>query len=345
METDELASRLQSFLRLRGLVDAVVGDLAPLTGGYSLITTKFDVTAGGTTTTYVLRTDQPADATLVGTNREAEWNVLDALTRSGAIPMPAAKWADITGEHLGRPSIISEFVDGPQLLGHLHATDPTEHPGLALQLAETIGVVHKLGGELIGETLSRPPTWDAYVDEYVAGWRGVEQGHVERDPFIRWVANWLDQHRPTPAPLTLVHGEFQTGNVMLDASGAMRVIDWEYAHIGDPRADLGWIQTCAAFAPPDPIALDPVGFCRRYCEVTGLTEDIINPVSIGWFAILAGYKSLGGVINGLGAMAKGDNHLLTSAYLVSAIPLSHKIWRENVAAMQAAMTQMMEQLS
>jgi hypothetical protein len=135
----------------------------------------------------------------------------------------------------------------------------------------------------------------------------------------------------------LVHGEFQTGNVMIDPSGAMQVIDWEYSHIGDPRVDLGWIQNVGAFSPPDPIAIDPIGFCARYCEATGLSEEIINPLTVGWFSILGGYKSLGSLLQGMGAMARGQNHLLTSAYLLSALPFTHRMWRQGVSGMEAAM--------
>jgi aminoglycoside phosphotransferase (APT) family kinase protein len=259
------------------------------------------------------------------------------LTDHGTVPMPAARWADTTGEHLGTPAIVLDYIDGPQLLGHLQATDASQHPTLALQLATAVASIHRAGEAIAPMSFERPRSWDDYIDGFIAGWRHVEATHAERDPFIRWVAAWLDSHRPPPAPLTLVHGEFQTGNVMLDASGAMQVIDWEFAHVGDPRIDLGWAQNVAAFSPPDLIALDPVAFCQRYCEVTGLSDEIVNPLTVGWFAILGGYKALGALLEGIAAMAAGHNHIITSAYLVSAMPFSHRLWRQGVQGMEAAM--------
>jgi aminoglycoside phosphotransferase (APT) family kinase protein len=38
----------------------------------------------------------------------------------------------------------------------------------------------------------------------------------------------------------VVHGDFRTGNLMIDESGLQAVLDWELAHVGDPREDLGW---------------------------------------------------------------------------------------------------------
>lgn len=332
---------LEAFLReATGIRDLALGEVSPLTGGYSLVTARVTTTSAAGDATYVLRSDPPGTAALTHTDRRREWELLEALTADGTVPMPAARWADVDGSRLGSPTIVLDFVDGPQLLGHLQQADSAQQRALALQLAATIGVVHRQGAAIAPPSFDRPASWDAYIDGFIDGWRQVEAAHVEHAPFIRWVAAWLDTHRPPPAPLTLVHGEFQTGNVMLDPSGGMQIIDWEYAHVGDPRVDLGWIQNCAAFSPPDPIGLDPVAFCARYCEVTGLSEEVVNPLTVGWFSILGGYKALGGVLQGMAAMAGGANHLITSAYLVSAMPFTHRMWRQGVAGIEAAMTQM-----
>ncbi len=335
---DELARRLTAFLREEtGDGELEVGDVTPLTGGYSLLTARFTVTSAAGRATYVLRADPPSDASLTSTDRTREWELLSALTAGGSMPMPAARYADVDGSRLGSRAIVLEYVDGPQLLGRLQDADDAERAALALQLATTIGTVHLAGSEAAPASFDRPGSWDAYIDEFVAGWRRVEAANAEHSPFIRWVAAWLDAHRPAPAPLTLVHGEFQTANVMLDAHGEMLVIDWEYAHVGDPRVDLGWIRNVANFSPPDPIAVDPDGFCARYREVTGLSEEIVNPATVAWFSILGGYKAIGALMQGMNAMAAGANHLVTSAYLVSALPLSHRIWREAADALEGAM--------
>jgi aminoglycoside phosphotransferase (APT) family kinase protein len=343
VDFDDLRRRLEAFLAARELAPVHVDGLSLLTGGYSLVTVAFTATIGGRSQRYVLRIDPPGDAALTRTDRAAEGELLAALTKAGTVPVPALRWSDATGADLGAPALISDHIDGPQLLSHLRAVDEDEQRRLALRLAETIAVVH-VEGAAASATMTRPPSWDAYIDSFIDGWRALEASYPERNPFIRWVAAWLDSHRPLPAPLTLVHGEFQTGNVMLDATGEMRVIDWEYAHIGDPRIDLGWIQNVAAFAPPDPIALDPAAFCRRYCEVTGLGEDIVNPLTVAWFAVAAGFKALGGLLQGIAALSAGANHLMTSAYLVSAMPFSHRLWRDNIRGLEAAMATIASQM-
>jgi aminoglycoside phosphotransferase (APT) family kinase protein len=343
-DLEELGRRLETLLRAGGAGPVDVSEVTVLTGGYSLFTARFRATSPAGATTYVVRADPPGDAALTHTDRAREWALLAALTEQASVPMPAARWADPDGAVLGSPAIVLDHIDGPQLLGHLQSADEAEQRRLSLDLAAAIGLVHRAGAGCAPAAFERPGSWDAYIDSFIEGWRQVEAAGVERNPFLRWVAGWLDAHRPPPAPLTLVHGEFQTGNVMLDATGALQIIDWEYAHIGDPRVDLGWLQNVAAFTPPDPIALDPVAFCDRYCDVTGLTADVVNPLTVGWFSILAGYKALGSLLQGIGALAQGQNHLITSAYLVSAMPFSHQMWRQGTTVMEAAMAAVEQQV-
>ena len=41
--------------------------------------------------------------------------------------------------------------------------------------------------------------------------------------------------------VTLVHGDFRHGNLIIGPDGVRAVLDWELAHFGDPMEDLGWI--------------------------------------------------------------------------------------------------------
>ena len=53
---------------------------------------------------------------------------------------------------------------------------------------------------------------------------------------------WLRDHDPGPsAEVTLVHGDFRHGNLIIGPDGVRAVLDWELAHLGDPMEDLGWV--------------------------------------------------------------------------------------------------------
>jgi aminoglycoside phosphotransferase (APT) family kinase protein len=77
-----------------------------------------------------------------------------------------------------------------------------------------------------------------------------EIGELEREvrsfgwprPVFDLALRWLRDHDPGPsAEVTLVHGDFRHGNLIIGPDGVRAVLDWELAHLGDPMEDLGWI--------------------------------------------------------------------------------------------------------
>ena len=159
---------------------------------------------------------------------------------------------------------------------------------------------------------------------------------------MRVVSAWLKANKPAPTDLTLVHGDFQAPNLLLDeASGRMHVLDWEVAHIGDPREDLGWWALAHTTQPPNLIAADQDRFLARYREATGLSEEVVNPESVAYFTVFASLTVFGNVIGATAAMARGQASGMTVAYMTNAIPSMHSIyvnamrtagaWREETA--------------
>ena len=61
-------------------------------------------------------------------------------------------------------------------------------------------------------------------------------------PVFELALRWLADHDPgPPVEVTLVHGDFRHGNLIIGSDGVRAVLDWELAHVGDPMEDLGWI--------------------------------------------------------------------------------------------------------
>ena len=62
-----------------------------------------------------------------------------------------------------------------------------------------------------------------------------------RDPAWTYALRWLAAREPAPpTSLTVVHGDFRVGNLLVAPDGLRAVLDWEFAHLGDPHEDLGW---------------------------------------------------------------------------------------------------------
>lgn len=63
----------------------------------------------------------------------------------------------------------------------------------------------------------------------------------EPHPALELGLRWLRANEP-PAPknLAFLHGDYRIGNMIVNEQGLVSVLDWEFAHIGDPYQDLTW---------------------------------------------------------------------------------------------------------
>jgi aminoglycoside phosphotransferase (APT) family kinase protein len=109
-------------------------------------------------------------------------------------------------------------------------------PKLARQLGQVLAIIH-------GEDVTQLPELRRMT-------AAKEIAELERDyrgfgwprPVFELALRWLRDHDPGPSnEVTLVHGDFRHGNLMIGPDGVRAVLDWELAHIGDPMEDLGWI--------------------------------------------------------------------------------------------------------
>ena len=95
-----------------------------MVGGYSRLMAKAVVEwSDGERQTLVLRGDPPAGKSLIETDRDTEFALLQALTADTAIALPGVRYYDATGEHLGTKCIVIDFVEGQSLQTLISGTD------------------------------------------------------------------------------------------------------------------------------------------------------------------------------------------------------------------------------
>lgn len=110
-------------------------------------------------------------------------------------------------------------------------------------------------------------------------------------PIFELAMAWLKDHAPEPMGPVLVHGDFRLGNLMVDEQGLAAVLDWELAHIGDPREDISWIcvnswrfgqteQRVGGFGELEPLL-------EAYAAAGGVQ---LAPKDIDWWEMLGSLK-------------------------------------------------------
>ncbi len=317
-----MPDRLASFLSESDGRKATVEGYQLLTGGYSRVMAKADIRwDDGLVESIVLRGDPPPDEAMLDTDRDIEWDVLRALTALGDVPMPAARYYDATAEHLGTKCIVLDCAPGPTLQSLVAgAVDPMAYRD---RLVDAMASVHAVDVGPLPPTLTRPPTWDGYLDRTNALWAGTERLLAEADPAMRYVGAWLDANRPPPMDLVLCHGDFQASNILVDPDESFQVIDWEYAHVGDPREDLGWYVLYSKSSPPSLYDPDPEAFLARYRERTGADELSVNQATVGYFSVVSIVKVFSQIVLAAKAMHEGTAASVLTMYNLNVVAVGH----------------------
>ena len=335
---ESMPERVSAFLSFsepaRGA--AVCIEYTPMAGGYSRVMAKATVEwSDGTVETVVLRGDPPEGQALIETDRDTEWLVHRALTEMGAVNMPAARYYDHTGEHLGTKCIVMDFVPGQSFQEHVEDRD--DHHDQAVALADQLAQIHCVPVDELPHAMERPHP-DTVIDGLIELWRMVSENHVNTNPVYHYVISWLERNKPAPMANTLVHGDFQNPNIMVDHAGSRAMIDWEFAHIGDPREDLGWYNLYSSVAGTNIYEANPEGFLERYRELTGFSEADVNQLTVGYFTIVGAAKVAVEILAAIDGLARDEVASTMAAHsAVGAITMGNTVYLDAIPALDQAM--------
>lgn len=234
---DEIARALQRLAPELAPGGAGVEGLVQLSGGASLQTFAFSVNTPAGEVPLILRrrpSPAPVSATAVPLATEAA-----LITATGARGAPVAELVRLAApdDGLGEALIVRR-VEGETLGRRIVRGErfAAIRPALAAQCGRILRTIH----DTPPPAAARLTTSDALgeLDRYEAAYRA---SGAER-PVLELALRHLRRHAPEPVAPRLLHGDFRTGNLMVDPQeGVVAVLDWELAHVGDPAEDLGWL--------------------------------------------------------------------------------------------------------
>jgi aminoglycoside phosphotransferase (APT) family kinase protein len=209
-----------------------------LSGGASQETWSFDIVHPDGAFGAILRRSPAgygaAPSRAAGLDAEA---VLMRLAYEAGLPSPQVMHVLRPQDELGTGFIMAR-VEGETIARKIlrDAQFATARPMLARQLGEVAAGIHGLDlAQLPG---LRRMTAAKEIFELERDYRGFDWPR----PVFALALRWLRDHDPGPSDqVTLVHGDFRNGNLIIGPDGVRAVLDWELAHLGDPMEDLGWI--------------------------------------------------------------------------------------------------------
>lgn len=172
----------------------------------------------------------------IGLEAEAQ---LFKLAGRNQIPAPQVVYVLQPDDQLGA-GFLMQWLDGETLGQRINRSDELAEvrPLLARQCGEILGRIHSLDWQQAGldEQLTQVDA-ATLVDETFAVYRELDIPA----PMIDYCWRWLKANLPSNTRVSLVHGDFRNGNIMVNPQGINAVLDWELAHLGDPARDLGWL--------------------------------------------------------------------------------------------------------
>jgi aminoglycoside phosphotransferase (APT) family kinase protein len=295
----------------------------PISGGYSRISARASVRwADGREETLILRGDPPAGSGVFVSDRDAEWELLGALPNLNSVATAPTRWYDSSGDYLGAKCIVMDSVDATSLQAVL--ADADDIGPLSDLFVDTIAAVHGSRLDVLPERMTRPSDWTSYIDGVLAIYDRIAESHPSVAPVLRYVTWWAAGHRPPPVPLALVHGDCQPSNVLVSETQPPIVIDWEFAHIGDPREDLGYYNQIPLL--PNVYWSDSERFLDRYRTTTGMTEEQLNPGVVDYFLIIGMAMLYAQLVEAADAVAKNNHPGILASYLINAISHQHDMF-------------------
>lgn len=241
-QLEELAQRLSAYLSAVSGQTARLTNAIPLSGGASRETWLLDVTLDGTPHQFVLRRDLPTQMWEGALTRDQEFRVMRAAYDSG-VTCARVRWSCEDKTVLGSAFFIMDYVPG-ESIGRRVITAPDlaeARQRLPEQIAHELAKIHAIDINAHGlDFLPRPPAGQSPAQAVVTSTYALLDELGVHNAAFEVALRWAQQHLPPTHDITFIHGDCRIGNLLVGPQGLTAVIDWEFAHIGDPLEELGY---------------------------------------------------------------------------------------------------------
>ena len=281
VELDErsIERKLVAYLARVVGADVQVTQLKRYTVGFSWVTYGFEARwsdAGGAKSEALILRIGPPTGLFAPYHAFPQFAAFDVLQGSG-VPVPRPFWWSDDADAFGAPFLICEKVAGeaplPWVEAGREAFPPEVRESLAEQFIGALASLHRF--EWRGNALERL----GRVDEETAARVAIDfweeqlgRRAFRAHPILEWGLAWLRDHAAPASRVSVVHGDYRTGN-FLEVNGKLTaILDWELVHLGDPLEDLGWIclRTFRGRSPYMCHLIERERLYARYEELSGI---------------------------------------------------------------------------
>ncbi len=240
------ADSVTRFLRRRfpQSPNATATAVIPIPGGRSKKT--FFVSVSGIDTLpadLVIRQDYALK--YAGTKVADEYRPLVTLSGMG-LPVPRPLHLESEPSELGPPFIFVDRLRGKPPGSYFGMNTPC--PGAFRELAKMLAKLHQVPPESLGfkPAASDSDSLKSLIEQYQKKWR---DNATRASPVVDYAFSWaLRECARDAGSSSFVHGDAGPYNLLVEGDALRAILDWEFAHVGDPAEDLGvariYAETC-----------------------------------------------------------------------------------------------------
>lgn len=186
-----------------------------------------------------------------------QFDVIRMVGELTDVPVPPVRWLEPTGDVLGTPFFLMDYVDGvvppdvmPYTFGNNWFADAPAERQRELQDA-TVGVLATLhsipNAEKTFSFLTEGMKGDTALRRHynwVRSWYDFAVPDIGESPLIERSFQWLEDHWPgevAAREAVLLWGDSRVGNVLYRDFRPVAVLDWEMVTLGPRELDVAWI--------------------------------------------------------------------------------------------------------
>lgn len=252
-DTEITQDKLTNYLRDRfNEPNLVVTSVRPLSGGFGKQTIIFAAEGESLSGEYVIRRDIGENVGLDTSCHliHREYPVIRAAYEQG-FPAPEALWLDTEHRLLpGGHFIVMRRAPG-KVAGNFFGAQTEIPEDLADILADKMAQLHNMPPPRTLGALTdtiRPELWDMPLGQCVAHYiRNWYEFYLREQntpsPALVSLYSWLLDNIPESSGTPrLIHGDIGFHNFLLHEGKMSALVDWEFAHIGDPAEELGYVK-------------------------------------------------------------------------------------------------------
>ncbi|RFZ60378.1 aminoglycoside phosphotransferase [Mycobacterium liflandii] len=186
-----------------------------------------------------------------------QFEVIKLVGELSDVPVPRVRWMEPTGEVLGTPFFLMDYVEGvvppdvmPYTFGNNWFADAPAERQRELQDA-TVGLLampHSIPKpqDTFG-FLSDGPSGDTALRrhfDWVRSWYDFAVPGIGNSALIERTFQWLQEHWPSEVAArepVLLWGDARVGNVLYRDFRPVAVLDWEMVTLGPRELDVAWM--------------------------------------------------------------------------------------------------------